>query len=115
MICSNEFVLRFILAGLACFRLSELIPIENGPFHIFIRLRCWLDNKERFEIYPIWKSELWATLKDLAYCPFCQGVWYAILLTVFLFFPTWITDFILVVFAIAGVQTILEMVINRDE
>lgn len=53
---------RFVLAALATWRLTHLVAREDGPGHVFVKLRAWLG-----------RSSL-GTLMD---CFECLSVWFA--------------------------------------
>lgn len=56
--------LILLMASLAVWRLSELVAIDNGPFHLFKRGRAALKNKPK--------------LQELASCPYCGSSWITI-------------------------------------
>lgn len=59
----------FLLACLATFRAGELIVVDDGPFHVFKRLR-------ECSTHPLWC--------ELLNCYYCCGVWIAGACTVLL-------------------------------
>lgn len=91
----------FILAALICFRLSRLIAYEEGPFGVFIRIRFYFGRlagrSKKFGF-------LWS-IGELLTCPYCLGIWIAIVLALVLF-P--LKQFFLWWLAIAGAQAFLQ-------
>ncbi len=96
---------RFILAILATFRIARLLPLDDGPLYIFERVRLFTAKRVRTE-----QSELgfWHNLDDAVLCPYCQGLYTAILCIVLLIYPTVYGDIFLLVFALSGAQTMLQ-------
>lgn len=56
-----EYVLTFIVVGLAVYRLSVMITNEYGPWDVFENLRNWLPKA--------------SMLGKLTRCPFCVSMW----------------------------------------
>ncbi len=56
--------LHLLLCCLAVYRLSELITVDNGPWHVFRRLRTCSSH-------PMWC--------ELMSCFYCQTMWWAAL------------------------------------
>lgn len=99
--------LRFILAILAIFRIARFLPLDDGPLYVFERMR--LLAKERAETE---NDELgfWHNFYDAITCPYCQGLYIAFL-CIPVVFPTKKSkksDILLLAFALAGGQTILQ-------
>jgi hypothetical protein len=68
---------RLGLAALATWRLSHLVAREDGPGHVFVRLRAWLGRSfwgtlmDCFECLSIWIAAplaLWLTREPLSWC-----------------------------------------------
>lgn len=85
-----DLTLRIAILGFACFRLAQFLPYDQGPFSIFEKIRQRYGHMEFIN------------------CPYCQGIWMSLILTPFVFYSNPITDFIIFVFAIAGIQTMLQ-------
>lgn len=96
---------RFIHAVLATFRIARLLPLDDGPLYIFERIRTFASKKAGSE-----RSELgfWHNFNDAVTCPYCQGLYLASLIVVFLKSKRKFADAFLLVFALAGAQTILQ-------
>lgn len=97
---------RIFLAMLACYRLSQLVAIDDGPLYIFKDLRLmlgkWAASRESKRIG--WRH----SLAELLTCPFCLGVWFSVPLTAIILFPNAVFDAALIFLAVAGAQTFLQ-------
>lgn len=93
--------LRIALAIFASYRLAELLTLDDGPFEIFLRFRKYCGQKAS-------SSKFMREIALLLQCPFCTGVWTSILVTVILWIDSPVVDWIMLILAIAGVQTFLE-------
>jgi hypothetical protein len=98
MLSSEVFI---VLAVLSVYRISEMISIDDGPFHVFDRMRRFLGRIAN-------RNELFTTLADLVHCPFCVGFWISILFAFLFIFRTIAGDIFTICMGIAGGQTILE-------
>lgn len=101
-------VSRLALAVLACYRLGQLVAVDDGPAFVFARLREWADGQARREQELGFKRGGWISLTDGLHCPFCVGMWAAGLLALLVARPGKVGDFILTALGIAGAQTWLE-------
>lgn len=88
--------LRLICAAFAVYRLARLITQDDGPFSVFKRLREWaaVNGKE--------------SVAELLNCPFCLGVWFALIAAALVLMPTLAGDVILVWLGLAGAQSFLQ-------
>lgn len=94
-----EIFLQLLIYGLACYRITQMLVNENGPFDIFIRLRSWLvRNAHRNIIFDMFAK--------LFSCKYCMGIWVAFLLV---FLP----GIVVLIFAVAGVQSLVESFIDK--
>ena len=87
---------RSLLAMLACYRLSRLIAYD----HVF----AWL----RGSVKPD------STLGGFFSCPYCVGIWFAVPLAFLVMLNTQWALLVLLVFAIAGAQDMLESSLGED-
>ncbi len=94
-------ILRIILVCLAVYRLADLLVIDDGPFDIFCNIRSWFNKG------IVGNNAIRKTIAEGIQCRYCVGVWFAILLTPFIYFPFMISDIVITIFAVAGVQSIL--------
>jgi hypothetical protein len=101
--------LRLVLAAFAVYRVAELLSIDDGPYHLFARWRLWLGRKSADKPY----LGTWHNLAELFQCPYCIGVWLAGLAVIPVFFPSTLTDFVLALLAISGLQAFLETLGNN--
>lgn len=95
----------FVLAVLVCFRLAQLIALDDGPLDVCFRFRVWSATKN-------------AQLSKLVSCPYCIGFWFAFALTFTLTcpdlpIPIYARDLVLNGIAIAGGQAFLQGWIDR--
>lgn len=65
----NWFIL--LLAGLAVFRLSELIAVDNGPGDIFLSLRHYIASNAKL-----------GPFSGLVECFYCASIWMSLLVTI---------------------------------
>lgn len=87
---------------LACYRLSQLIVYDKGPWHIFENLRLHAHSD---------------VLYELVTCPYCIGMWWALLLGCwmvwYLDMSRWLAP--VYVLGIAGGQAALETLCAKHE
>jgi hypothetical protein len=94
-------LLSLLSNGLACYRLARLITKEAGPFDVFHHLRSAVGV---YDYGADGRSQ--STLNKLFDCPYCTGVWVALLLTLC---PEWqVKKFIVSWLAVAGFQAALQ-------
>lgn len=98
--------LRFILAALACFRVTELLVVDDGPGDIFLKLR------ERVGVYDSGIDDRPRTqLGRIFECPFCLGLWLALPLALW---TVGLSPEVVVAWpAIAGAQSVLQKLAGR--
>ena len=104
-----DILIRLLFCGLAAFRLAEMLVIDDGIFDIFANLRGWFNKA------PLNSKGLRRTIANGLQCVYCTGVWMSILLVPTFYITTPATDFILLTFAVAGVQSILAKRLGRSE
>lgn len=93
-------MLRLIELGLATYRLTSLLSREAGPFDVFVLFRSWAG------VYDIGPDKQPVTfLGKMVECPYCLGIWVAILLTLL---PERWTGKLITILAVAGIQTYLQ-------
>lgn len=93
-----------IILSLATYRLAQLISIDNGPMNLFAKLREQTDSLARAEQEENEGRTLWQNINDGLHCPYCTGVWSAIILMII--YRKWYT--LVYLLAIAGGQSWLE-------
>lgn len=89
------------LAILACYRIAILISEDAGPFYIFEKIRVWAETRATD------KGQFFG-FNDAIHCSFCVGLWVAIFLALMIIFRSYVGDFIILAFGIAGAQTLLQ-------
>ncbi|MGH7274770.1 MAG: DUF1360 domain-containing protein [Nitrospiria bacterium] len=110
MIPGDSFILRLILAGLACYRLAQFVSLDNGPWNVFDRVR--IATEQAVARHPT--SHFWKSIAELASCPYCQGVYAGILCASLVLWPTTGGDMVLLWLGIVGVQAFLQSTGNRE-
>lgn len=90
-----------LVLGLASFRLSSLIALEEGPLSVFIKVRAELGAYDYDD-----QGRVKTSLGRGISCPYCVGVYIAALLYV-AYKVRWLKP-IVQVFAVAGVQAALQ-------
>jgi len=93
---------RLSLAIFACYRLSQYLPFDDGPWDVFNKIRTWSATSYDEDGDPA------NSLGKFIQCPFCQGVWFAIMCAVLYLYPSKIGDFFLLWQGIAGAAAFLE-------
>lgn len=88
----------FLLITLATFRLT----------HLFVYDTVMDFARDYFLRHP---KGLHRSMAELTHCPWCTGTWMA-LFVVFIYFLTPLSRFFIIVVAIAGVATCIEMVLR---
>ena len=100
----------FLALTLTSFRLAWMFTREEGPFGAFDRWRIYLAGKASKQYSLSW------TLAELFNCPLCLGVWISGLMTLLYFLlPVIIVKFIIIWLAVAGLQSVLTLLIIKDE
>lgn len=101
--------LSFVIYSLAVFRLSVLLSDDTGPFKMFQKLRSKL-KKEAKTNTVVKKSDVAEGIQ----CKRCSGVWFAILVTAFVYSRERLVDWVamcgdatLVCCALSGAAIIL--------
>ena len=94
-------IFLFVLVVLATYRLAELVSIDD----ISKPVRLAIGKKAG-------ESIVWKKLADLINCPYCTGIWIAIMGAIIMK-PTSVTFFIIYWLAIAGGQAFLEGATRR--
>lgn len=98
--------LRFVLAAFACFRLAELIAVDDGLGDILLMIRA------KFGAYDLCEDGRPETSIGRAIiCPYCIGIWIAAALAILLFPLGLMTSVYWL--AIAGGQAFLQRVGGR--
>lgn len=99
--------LRFIILGLACFRLALMVTKEDGPAWIFRRLRSLVKRKAPQE----------TALKKGISCPWCVSMWMGVLLSLGEFFlhDSAVYVVIVVALALSGIAIIINQTFTKDK
>ncbi len=101
--------LRVVLSGFAVYRLAQLMTYDLGPFHIIQRFRDYLNNKDISK--P--GATLWINLAELVECPYCNGIWFSMLVTILMLYPTTLGDVFIIWLGVAGFQCAVESTLSN--
>lgn len=94
---------RWALAALTCYRMAQLVALDDGPGDVFLRLR------ERAGAYQYGDDgRPFTSIGRLMACPFCIGVWAAVPCAALALWPSAVGDVILAVIGIAGAQAAIQ-------
>ena len=97
-----------LILGLVCFRLTQLLVYDEGPFDVFLRIR------RRVGVYDLGQDGRSQTeLGKALSCAFCTGLWVAAPLAA-IAHPEGAIEFFITWFAIASVQAVLEYIEGDD-
>ena len=104
----------FILLSLAAFRITRLIvydKIARWFRELFADTREFSENGILFIEVKSFGSGVRHTIHDLLQCPWCIGVWSALIVTFFYFIFPW--AWVLILFlAVAGTSSLFQVVAN---
>lgn len=93
----SDTVFTMIVSALASYRVARMLALETGPFGLFAGVRSRFDPKQ----------ETWIG-KGLN-CPYCIGMWASLAaFWVLQYNENSVIHFIVYVFAVAGIQTIIQ-------
>jgi hypothetical protein len=98
-------IVQFVIAILATYRLAHLLPEDEGPLFVFARLRSFVATKAIMENEPLGR---WANLDSGINCVYCCGLYAAIVTAILSKKQSKIGDLFLLIFAIAGGQSLLQ-------
>jgi hypothetical protein len=96
-------IVRVVVGVFACYRLTQLITIDDGPLNIFVWLRTAAGVYDRGST-----GRPQRMLGKLYGCPWCIGVWVALAITYFVLNSFLVSDLFLLILAIAGGQAYLQ-------
>ncbi len=98
-------LIQLITAILATYRVAHLLPEDDGPFFVFVRIRNFTTRKMIEENDDL---GVWAMVDSGTNCVYCCGLYAAILVTVLVIWQNFYGNLFLIVFAIAGGQSLLQ-------
>ena len=101
--------LDLLILALATWRVSHMITRELGPFQVFERLRLAFGALYRADTGSWYGT---STLAQLVTCTLCLSVWLAIVF-VALWIVLPIVQIVLIVLAVSGAASALELLANR--
>ena len=96
--------LRIFLAILSIYRLAQLFVYDDGPREIFSKLRIYFGKRAAGKS----SNNVYWNLAYLINCPYCLGIWFALIVSFLVIFPTVVGDLFILIFGIAGGQTFLQ-------
>jgi len=94
---------RLLLAGLATYRVARLIAIDEGPFSVFQRLRDVAGTYDLGE-----NGQPVSGLGRGLGCPYCVGLYVAVLAAAAVAFPSWLGDLVMLWLGLAGAAAYLQ-------
>jgi hypothetical protein len=98
-------IIQFLIAILATYRMAQILPEEDGPFFVFTRIRSFISTKRMMENEDL---GFWAAIDEWASCPYCQGIYMALLVSLLILWQNYYGNVFLLIFAIAGGQSLLQ-------
>ena len=101
---------QLIIAVLATYRLAHLLPEDDGPLFVFTRIRLWAGTKALMENEEMGK---WANLDRGVNCVYCCGLYMAVLVGLLAIWNNFYSNLFILVFAIAGGQSLLQKVSEK--
>jgi len=93
---------RLLLAVFACYRLAQLVTLDDGPMFIF------RDMRRQMNAVASRGGKFQKGVAELLSCPYCIGIWLAFPCALAYLYPTGFVDIILLVVGIAGGQAFLQ-------
>jgi len=98
-------LIQIVIAILATYRLAQLIPEDEGPFFIFVRIRTFTATKAMNENNDL---GFWANIDSGVNCVYCCGLYAALLVSLLVLWQNYYGNLFLLIFAIAGGQSLLQ-------
>ncbi len=96
---------QFIVAILATYRIAHLLPEDDGPLFVFTRIRSFTATRAMTENDDL---GFWANVDSGVNCIYCCGLYAAILVSFLALWQNYYTNIFLLIFAIAGGQSLLQ-------
>jgi len=106
-----DLFLKILLLSFVVFRLAYFVAYDNAPFGIMKSIRAKLGKLTQTKGFF---GNCYKTIADAIHCVHCSGVWFSFVFTLYLK-PKTITDYLIYVFAIAGIQSFLSFQQRIDE
>lgn len=103
MVVITELPTYITIAALAAFRIAELLVIDDGPFELFSIMRGW----------SLSTNPLLSNTGKAMQCVHCAGLWISATFAILYLFHNIYVDVFLLIFAIAGVQSLLANLLGR--
>lgn len=100
-----------ILGGLAAFRITEMLVVDDGPYDIFARFRGYVSQVS----VPLpEKSKVLTNISSVFQCVHCMGLWVSIPIIVTYYIHNFYTAAFILYFALAGLQSVLARRFGRS-
>jgi hypothetical protein len=100
---------RLLLAVLTCYRLAQLVTLDDGPMFVFRDLR------KRLNAIASQGGKFQKSIAELFNCPYCVGVCFALLCTGLYLWQSVAADIILLIIGIAGGQVFLQSFSENEQ
>ncbi|KKN49181.1 hypothetical protein LCGC14_0645220 [marine sediment metagenome] len=99
----------FVIYGFACYRLAQLVALDDGPLTIFLRIRRFFGKRAASG------NIIYKNLTQFLSCPFCVGIWFSVFLFGAYRLNNSLLNAFVVIFSIAGLQAFLQGFMQIDE
>jgi len=97
--------MQLVTAILACYRLAQLLPEDDGPLFVFVRIRSFVANKAMNENDDL---GFWANIDAGINCIYCCGFYAAFLVAGLVVWNNYYGNLLLLIMAISGGQSLLQ-------
>lgn len=99
-----------VILGLATWRISSLLVNENGPFHVFRKIREMAGIKYQDDFKYLVPSTFFAELLD---CVWCSSVWVSFFVAALYFVSPERAPIIFLPFALSAIAILVELVVRK--
>ncbi len=104
-------IIELLTIILASYRISRLLPKDDGPFFIFKRIRSFFMTKAVAE-NDEWGK--WNILNEGITCAHCMGLYAALFCGLLMIWHNFYGNLFLLIMAIAGGQSLLERLGEKE-
>lgn len=102
-------LIMFIVSVFATYRAAQLFAYDEGPGDILVQFRSWVHRDKTGQCR---QSPFWVSFDKLVNCPYCLGVWFAMVFTCLsvLVIPMTVWMGLIYWWGVAGGQTFLQSI-----